>query len=580
MDGNSKKTVVLLVLILLAGLGVRFYGLGWGLPYHFHSDEFLLAANAEKLRTAPSVAQLIRTESKFLLYPPVLMFLNIGLVSASTLLRPFSHGDPASLTLFYLLARGIAAGFGLATVLLLYFLGRRLYSRTAGLLAAFFLAFTVLHVRDSHFFCTDVPLTFFFALILYLCIDIVEKKKPGIYLLTGIVAGIAIATKQTAVLGIPVILVAHLVSLWRGQGYSLHQRWLAIFSRASLKKLAIFCAAAALAFLIANPFVVMNPGRFLDMSRRTFDFVKGANQPQWTFQFTGATVGYWFTNLLYYGMGPALEILCLFGVLWALWKRKWADGLVLLFLAIYFAGIGFGYMKFIRYAIPLLPFLCLLGARLAVELFEIVKTRVLRIIYTIGMIAIAALSVIYTLAYLNIYRQPDVRVQASRWIHEYIPRGATVAYNISYATPLFGDMFFHPQFFDSYTVGFGHDDFVKKDFYTLKALNFFTYASASLDPPDKFRKYIRERLADADYIVMSDEHSEQYAFRGREYPAVVQFFHRLYAEKMGFRLVGTFAVQPAFLGMAINDDRSELSFRLFDHPKVRIFKRTIPKKSL
>jgi 4-amino-4-deoxy-L-arabinose transferase-like glycosyltransferase len=578
MPGNSKKTVILLGLIVLAGLGVRFYGLGWGLPYHFHSDEFLLAANAEKLRTAPSVPGLIRTDAKFLLYPPLLMFLNIGLVSASTLFHPFSHSDPASLKLFYLLARGIAALLGLATVLMLYFLGSRLYSRTAGLLAAFFLAFTVLHVRDSHFFCTDVPLAFFLVLILYLCVDIVEKKKQKTYLLIGIVAGMAIATKQTAILGIPVILAAHLMSLWQGRGDSRHERWLALISRESLKKLAIVFAVTAISFLIANPFVAMNPGKFLDMSRSLFGYVKGANQPQWTFQFTGATVGYWFSNLLYYGMGPALEILCLLGGLWAMWKRKWSDGLVLLFLAIYFASIGFGYMKFIRYAIPLLPFLCLLGARLAVELYEIVKTRALRVIFTAGMILVAALSVFYTLAYLNIYKQDDIRIQASRWIHENIPQGATVAFNISYATPLLGDMFFHPQFFDSYTVGFGKDYYVKKDFYTLKALNFFTYASASLNPPDKFRKYVRERLADADYIVMSDEHSEQYAFRPREYPAVVQFFHRLYTGKMGFQLVKTFAVQPAFLGMAINDDRSELSFRLFDHPKVRVFKRTIPKK--
>lgn len=578
MVRNSKKTVILFALVVLGGLGVRFYGLGWGLPYHFHSDEFLLAANAEKLRTAPSVAQLIKQESKFYLYPPVLMYLNISLVSASTLFRPFSHSDPTSLKLFYLLARGIVAGFGLATVFILYFLGSRLYSRTAGLLAAFFLAFTVLHVRDSHFFCTDVPLAFFLALILYLCVDIVDKKNQKAYLLTGIVTGIAIATKQTALLGIPVILIAHLISLWKGRGHSLKERWLALRSSESLKKLAIVLGITALAFLIANPFVVMNPAKFLDMSRRTFEFVKGAQQPQWTFQFTGATVGYWFTNLLYYGMGPALEIVCLLGVLWALGKRKWTDGLVLLFLSIYFVSIGFGYMKFIRYAIPLLPFLCLLGARFATELYEIVKPRALRIILTIGLALVGALSVFTTLAYLNIYKQDDVRIQASRWIHENIPQGSTVLINISYATPLLGDMFFHPRFYDSYTVGFGQDDYVKKDFYTIKVLNLFTYASASLNPPDKFRKYVRERMENADYIIMSDEHSEQFSFRSREYPAVVQFFRRLYEEKLGFRLVKTFEARPAFLGRTINDDRSELTFRLFDHPKVRIFKRDIPKK--
>jgi len=579
MAGNSKKTVILLALIVLAGLGVRFYGLGWGLPYHFHSDEFLLAANAEKLRTAPSVAQLIKTESKFFLYPPVLMFLNIGLVSASTLFQPFDHSDRASLKLFYLFARGIVAGMGLATVFILYFLGMRLYSRNAGLLAAFFLAFTVLHVRDSHFFCTDVPMTFFLVLILYLCVDIVEKKSQKAYLLTGIVTGIAIATKQTAVLAIPVILAAHLVSHWRGREDSMAARWLALRSSASLKKLAVVFAVIAIVFLLANPFVVMNPAQFLDMSSRTFDFVKGANQPQWTFQFTGATVGYWFTNLLYYGMGPALEILCLLGVLWALWKRKWTDGLVLLFLAVYFVSIGFGYMKFIRYAIPLLPFLCLLGARFVVQLYEITRTRTFRAILLIVVILVGSQAVFYTLAYLNIYKQEDVRIQASQWIHQNLPQGSTVLFNISYATPLFGEMFFRPQFYDSYTVGFGQDYYVQKDFYTLKALNFFTYASKSLNSPDTFRKYVRERLEDADYIVMSDEHSEQYSFRAREYPAVVQFFHRLYGEKLGFRLVGTFAVQPSFLGKTINDDGSELTFRLFDHPKVRIFKRSIPKKT-
>jgi hypothetical protein len=134
-------------------------------------------------------------------------------------------------------------------------------------------------------------------------------------------------------------------------------------------------------------------------------------------------------------------------------------------------------------------------------------------------------------------------------------------------------MFFHPQFYDNYTVGFGQDYYVKDDFYKIKVLNLFTYASASLSPPDTFRKYVRERLKDTDYIIMSDEHSEQFSFRSREYPAVVQFFYRLYAEKLKFRLVKTYAVKPAFLGKTINDDGSELSFRLFDHPKIRIFQR-------
>lgn len=573
MAGKNRRTALLLALIALAGLGVRFYGLGWGLPYHFHSDEFLLAANAEKLRTASSLGRVVGGEAKFLLYPPLLMFIQAGLVSASTLFRPFAHDDPASLTLFYLLARGIVAVFGAATVLLLYLLGARLYSRAAGLLAAFFLAFTVLHVRDSHFFCTDVPMTFFLVLILYLSLDIAENRKRGAYLIAGIATGVAVATKQTAVLAVPLVLAAHLLALWRGSPARWPGRVRALLAPPSLKKLAVYFAAAALALMIANPFLVMYPGKYLAMSRTTLDFVQGANQPQWTFQFTGATAGYWFSNLLYYGMGPALEALSLLGVLWALWRRRRADLLALLLPAVYFAAIGFGYMKFIRYAIPLLPFLCLLGARLAVEAWQGLRSQALRFAAAAATALVGAASLFYCLAYLGIYARDDVRVQASRWIRANVPAGATIAFNTSYATPLLDEMFTRPQFFDSYTLGYGSDDFVKKDYYTLKALNFFTYASRSLNPPDTFRQYIRQRLADADFIVMSDEHSEQYAFRPREYPAVVQFFRRLYAERMGFRLVKTFVVTPSFLGLAIDDSGSELSFRLFDHPRVRVFQR-------
>jgi 4-amino-4-deoxy-L-arabinose transferase-like glycosyltransferase len=573
---RNKRNVFLFWLIILAALAVRFYGLGWGLPYHYHSDEFLLAANAEKLRTTPSVVQMISQEPRFFVYPPVLMYLNISLVAFTTLFHPLSHTNPSSLTLFYLLARGIVAAFGLATVILLYFLGKRVYSQAVGLLAAFFLAFTVLHVRDSHFFCTDVPMTFFLVLIVYLSVDIMEKKGLKPYVLAGVATGIGMATKQTTVLVLPVIMAAHIMGTLRAAPPEAKPGLRSLFSVDSVKRLLLVFGITILIFLVANPFVLINPGQFLKMSQRMAQFVKGANQPQWTFQFTGTDIWYWFTNLLCFGMGPLLEVVCLIGVLWALFRRKWADGLILVFLFFYFIVIGTGYMKFIRYAIPMLPFLALLGARSFGELYGIARKRYARILISVFLAVVGIVSIFYTVAYLNVYRQEDVRTQASRWVQANIPEGSTVLINISYATPLLSTMFFKPGFYDSNTVGFGRDYFVQKDYFTIKVLNLFTYASSSLDSPDKFRKYVRERLENVDYIIMSDEHYEQFSHRPREYPAVVQFFKKLFSQRLGFQLIKTFKTHPVLFGRTINDDRSELTFRLFDHPKVMIFKRTRP----
>ena len=103
---RKRALAGLFVLALVLGVGMRFYGLDWGLPYHFHSDERVMAFHTEKLRTAASVAEVVSEERRFFLYPPLLMYLQIGLVAAASLVHRFSHTDPSSLTLYYLLGQG------------------------------------------------------------------------------------------------------------------------------------------------------------------------------------------------------------------------------------------------------------------------------------------------------------------------------------------------------------------------------------------------------------------------------------------------------------------------------------------
>ena len=60
---------------------------------------------------------------------------------------------------FYLWGRAVTAILGTASVFVLYMAGLRWGARTA-LLAAGLLAVMPLHVRESHFILTDVPVTF------------------------------------------------------------------------------------------------------------------------------------------------------------------------------------------------------------------------------------------------------------------------------------------------------------------------------------------------------------------------------------------------------------------------------------
>jgi 4-amino-4-deoxy-L-arabinose transferase-like glycosyltransferase len=570
--GQWERAVLpILVLVVALGAGARFYGLRWGLPYHFHNDEYVLAQSTESLRTGPSLTQVAR-DARFHLYPPLLMYLLIGSVRAAAFLHhPVTPEDPSRVTAYFLLGRLIVAAFGSATLGLVYLLGRRLYCRATGLLAAAFLAFSVLHVRDSHFYFPDVPFTFFAVLTVIFAADLARDGRIRSYVVAGLAAGIGLATKQTGLLVLPVILAAHVAYALRGKPFSLAAVAGLLRSARLWGCLVLPFGVAAVTFLLLDPFVLVAPDRFLAMSQRTEQFVRGIEQPTYTFQFTDTTILYWVTNLLYFALGPPLEVVSLLGLGWAVARRRLGDVLLLAFLVPYVWFVCAGYMKFIRYAVPLLPFLCLFAARFLVELSEVATTRVGRLAAAALPAAVLVASVLYTLAYLNVYRERDARIQASEWIHRNIPRRATVLIDSSSATPLLGSLFFEPRFEASYRRRYA----VRSDYFTIKAMNLIVEPGERAHPDTSawWAGYLADRLENAQYIVMSDEYSEQYSHRPDAYPTLNAFYRDLSAGTAGYRLVQTFKVYPALFGYQLDDDRAELTFRLFDHPRIMIFER-------
>lgn len=563
---------VLAVAAILLGVGMRFYGLGWGLPYHFHSDERILFFFTEKLRTEP-VTQVIHENVFFFLYPPLLMHILLALVTLASYFHHFSQSDPESLTIYYLLGRAVSACFGSATLVAVYLLGKRLYSKAAGLLASILLAFSVLHVRDSHFFTTDVPYTFFVVVTVLWAARLAEETRFKAYLLAGVFTGLGVSTKQTAALVFPVILTAHVLGMFKGRRFTWADCKQVILSKRFWLLPLLSGVTSGIVFLLMNPYVLMKSPELPEMFHMQTKFTQGIAQPHWTFQFTGRTVLYWLSNVFFFGMGPLLELVCLVGVLWAFLKRRTGDLLILSFLIPYFYVVGGGFLKFIRYGIPMLPFLCILGARFLNDLHEQTRGRMVRIAAGAAVTVVVAASFLYSLAYLNVYRQEDVRIQVSRWIHENIVHRSVLLTDSSDATPLFGREYHEPHFFDSYLLLGKTRSTMKRDGFTIKVMNPLSN-SLKRPPPEKWwQDYLQERLEKVDYIVMSDEFYEQYSYRQGTYPTLNQFYRDLFSGRSGFQLIKTFKTYPALGGYTINDDGAELTFRLFDHPRIWVFKR-------
>lgn len=556
-----------LALIVAAGAVLRFYGLRWGAPYyHFHIDEHVVFSGADMLARDPREAAL---SPKFFMYSPLPMYLLIAvrwIWEGATAYR-LNLGVPHDAVVFTTLGRTISASLGTATIVVAYAVARRVGDWRSGIFAAALTAFGVLHLRESHFFTTDIPMTFFSVLTLWTLMPILES---GISwrrdLAAGAAFGAALLCKYTAVFLAPVVGLAYLLA-----GPVADARPAAVLKRALHA-----CVPGALAlvfFLAGDPLAIAYYGKFRqDIADWVTAPLTGTWKPIWTAQFADVTSPhlYWFTNILWWGLGPAFEIVGLAGVLWLFWRRDRRAAVAGVFVVAYLAVAGRTVTPFARYGVPLVPALAISAGVFAADLINRPRWRKAAVAVTI--VTLAATGA-YAAAYLHVFAAPDSRLAAANYMIHHVPAGARVLVEPSQNMVPFGSYLEHPDFNRYYLMQ--GPEAARDDYYHLVSLDTYVFLYDRHRSPEAKRAYIGSRLGQADYIVMDDTYLQFYQhLPPAQHAAVKQYYDDLLAGRLGFELMKTFKVYPSLFGVSINDDGAELTFRLFDHPRVYIFRRT------
>src|SRR5438309_12131734 len=133
--------------VFVAGLGLRLWGINFGLPALYRPDEDVTVGRAMGILHGI-------LNPHFADWPHLYFYVAAAWLAPLRLLGLVS--DQAS---GYLGVRILDALLGSLTVLLLFEFGRRAYSWLAGWLGAAALAVAFLDVRDRHFATLDIPLT-------------------------------------------------------------------------------------------------------------------------------------------------------------------------------------------------------------------------------------------------------------------------------------------------------------------------------------------------------------------------------------------------------------------------------------
>jgi 4-amino-4-deoxy-L-arabinose transferase-like glycosyltransferase len=409
MSPVSRSDRWILLAILAGAAGLRLWYLSAGVPHALEIDEPAIIDRALRILETGN------WNPRGFLYPTLVIYLQVW-VAAARFLWGTTQSEWRSLQDFdiaavYNAARFVTALIGTATVWLTYRLGKDLHSRTLGLVAAAQLAVFPMHVRESHFALTDVPTTALVVLTLWLAIRAGRKRTVSAWAWAGFAAGLSAAAKYNGAVVTAAV------------GFA----WLAYETAAPDRGRKALAAAAAMiaAFLVVVPYAVLDlPGFLNGFAGQLAHFSPNSEyaDPPWrTYLILLSQAGTFWVPLG--GIGAAL----------ILWRRRPLKPWVIPigFIIAYYYVLGSHGVAFGRYALPLVPVICLLAAASVVEVPRIVQERVLRrhvapILCALATAVIVVMFASQSLAWLDGLHRPDTRVIASRWMIAALPKGARI----------------------------------------------------------------------------------------------------------------------------------------------------------
>ena len=347
-------------LLFALALAVRLTGFNWGLPnaerwYSYHPDESLN-------QIVGAVFRLIQGESNpgFFNYPSLAIYATWAIYQITSLLGlstnvPAPFPWPEARDVIFA-GRLFSAWCGAGTAVLTFQIARKLGFRGAAILAAVLMALAPGHVQHSHFATVDVPATFFVALCVYLSLR--AQNTRGL-MWAALVAGLAAGTKYNAGL----VLIAPLVALWLSNSFV--DETVSSTKRSIAKSLGMLLAFT-FAFLVSTPYALLDfPafwGNAAQQSGLSYELLvhprEGSGE---IFQQTGNGWWYHFTFNLPFVLTWPLVIASVWGIVSSTKDgRNWWP--ILAFVGIYFLSLGFSQVRFMRYLLPIVPFLCVLAA--------------------------------------------------------------------------------------------------------------------------------------------------------------------------------------------------------------------------
>ncbi len=454
---------LLLIGILMLGAYFRFTGVNWDESQHLHPDERFLTMVASSITSVENLDDYFNTAVStlnphnmgygFYVYGTLPLFL---VRWAAEALHQTGYDE------IFLVGRVLSGFADLLTVLLVYLTALRLFRRQRlALVAAAFMAFSVLPIQLSHYFTVDNFANLFTLLAIHFAVRVFTDDLPVVrddeethafqwrdlilhwnssvpYMLFGAGLGLALASKVSIAPLAALLPLAAVVYFFR-----LTPQQQGKFALVLMRNLVLGAIVSFIVFRIFQPYAFTGPGFFgIGLNQKWFDNLSSLqaqssgdvdSPPE--LQWARRPLTFAWTNMVDWGLGLPLGILAWVGFIWMglrILRGEWKTHLLLwLWTGAYFAWQALSFTRTMRYQIPVYPTLAIIAAWAIFALWDCrlkVKLRLpgslaqnwSKVALLLGIVVLGS-TFAWAFAFTRIYTRPMTRVEATRWIYQNVP---------------------------------------------------------------------------------------------------------------------------------------------------------------
>lgn len=530
-----KNIKLWLIIFTLTGAFLRFYNINWDSGLTFHPDERNIDAAVSRISFFDQL------DPEFFAYGgfPIYLYRAAGeIIYYVTKDNSWLH-DWGKINI---IGRSFSAFFSTLSIPAVYFLAKKLFNKRVAILAAFFTTFAVAFIQTAHYGITESFLALMAIVICSISLNILSSPNSKNYLKSGLLLGLATTAKTSGISLLIYPLIAHLLSMSKSKtgNFLLKEIKRSIY-------LVVLLLAALATFTLLSPFTILSWEKFMESMHYESRVVTGSLQVPYTLQFTN-TIPYLFqVKNLFWQLGP-LTVFSLMGIVFFSFNKKVNRRKRILFLSFplsYFIYVGSWHTKFIRYMIPVSPFFIILASHILIYI-----KRKSSVVGSFLIIITCLLTFSWATAFFTIYTREQTRIVASKWIYNNIPEGSKIL----------GE-----HWDDGLPVNLPENT-SSPSIYNIEQLTIY-------EPDDSYKiDYYANKLSNADYVIINSRRLYGTLINlSEKYLVTSQYYKSLFNNNLGFYKVAQFSSYPNFLGIEINDDASEETFQVYEHPKVLIF---------